>query len=295
MSSSNTRRNTSNATAGPSSIRDVPSTSRNAHEGSSYQTRGTKRKAPPTSSEAPLPRDKSLGNYIEFDLSKLRNSKGGFLVEDEDGPGGSAAKTVEELKKERERQMQRLEQEQDPGIILDSSKQPRCHVCNSLEVDDQFRRIFGIMVCKTCTKADPDKFSLLTKTEVKEDYLLTDSELRDPELLPHLLRPNPHKATYSNMMLFLRCQVESYAFGPNRWGSPEELDAEFARRQEAKAQRRGKKFVEEMKGLRMRTRDARIAKRNEEAAHEHRWVGVDGQVGQQVCETCGQEIEVEEF
>ncbi|KAE8237482.1 hypothetical protein A4X13_0g8770, partial [Tilletia indica] len=143
--------------------------------------------------------------------------------------------------------------------------------------------------------ADPDKFSLLTKTEVKEDYLLTDSELRDPELLPHLLRPNPHKATYSNMMLFLRCQVESYAFGPNRWGSPEELDAELTRRQEAKAQRRGKKFVEEMKGLRMRTRDARIAKRNEEAAHEHRWVGVDGQVGQQVCETCGQEIEVEEF
>ncbi|KAE8193602.1 hypothetical protein A4X06_0g5022 [Tilletia controversa] len=289
---------TRNAAAGPSTVRNTPATSRNAAQGAGlYNTRGTKRKERPSSgaADAPLPRDKSLGNYIEFDLSKVRNSKGGFLVEDDDAPGGNAAKTVEELKKERERQMQRMEQEQDPGIILDSSKQPHCHVCNSLEVDEQFRRIFSILVCKTCMKADPDKFSLLTKTEVKEDYLLTDSELRDPELLPHLLRPNPHKATYSNMMLFLRCQVESYAFGPSRWGSPEELDAEFARRQEAKAKRRGKKFAEDIQALRKRTRDETIAKRNEVAAHEHTWVEVPGQVGKQECETCGQEIEVEEF
>jgi len=288
-------------------MRYIPSTSRNANHqpGSSsnfYNNNrtgaGSKRKHPGDEDpNAPLPRDKSLGEYIEFDLSKVRNTKGGFLVEDEDedAPGGRAAKTVEELRKERERQMQRMEQEQDPGIILDSSKQPRCHVCSSLEVDDQFRRIFGILVCKTCTKADPDKFSLLTKTEVKEDYLLTDSELRDPELLPHLLRPNPHKATYSNMMLFLRCQVESYAFGPKRWGSAEELDAEFARRQDAKAKRRGKKFADEMKALRRRTRDETIARRNEEVAHEHLWVEVPGSGGKQECETCGQEIEVEEF
>ncbi|KAK0544815.1 DNA repair protein rad14 [Tilletia horrida] len=289
----------SSSAAGPSTVRSVPSTSRNANlePGSGYnnQPRGTKRKATNDDPNAPLPRDKSLGQYIEFDLSKVRNTKGGFLVEDEDAPGGKAAKTVEELRKERERQMQRLEQDQEPGIILDSSRQPRCHVCNSMEVDDQFRRIFSILVCKKCTKADPDRFSLLTKTEVKEDYLLTDSELRDPDLLPHLLRPNPHKATYSNMMLFLRCQVEAYAFGPKRWGSAEALDAEFARRQDAKAKRRGKKFAEDMRALRKRTRDETILKRNQEASHEHDWVDVPGQIGKQECEACGQIIEVEEF
>jgi DNA-repair protein complementing XP-A cells len=33
---------------------------------------------------APLRRDNRLGNYFEYDLSKMVNSKGGFLVEDND-------------------------------------------------------------------------------------------------------------------------------------------------------------------------------------------------------------------
>jgi hypothetical protein len=32
-------------------------------------------------------------------------------------------------------------------------------------------------------------------------------ELRDTQVMPHLLRANPHKATWSNMMLFLREQA----------------------------------------------------------------------------------------
>lgn len=85
-------------------------------------------------------------------------------------------------------------------------------------------QVFSIRVCKKCKEKFPEKYSLLTKTECKEvsprvglqsfgqligsqDYLLTDPELKDEDLLPHLLRPNPHASTYSNMMLFLREQV----------------------------------------------------------------------------------------
>ena len=95
----------------------------------------------------------------------------------------------------------------------------------------------------------------MTKTECKEDYLLTDPELKDEELLPHLLRPNPHASTYSNMMLFLRfqvrstgaritglvsCQVEKVAW--DKWGGEEGLDKEWERREQFKKRKREAKF-----------------------------------------------------
>lgn len=47
------------------------------------------------------------------------------------------------------------------------------------------------------------------------------------------------------MMLFLRLQVETYAF--KKWGDEEGLDEEFERREAEKRERREKKF---QKGLR---------------------------------------------
>lgn len=46
------------------------------------------------------------------------------------------------------------------------------------------------------------------------------------------------------MMLFLRCQVEAYAFGPQKWGSERGLDEEFERRSDVKSAKRGKKFLQ---------------------------------------------------
>lgn len=34
------------------------------------------------------------------------------------------------------------------------------------------------------------------------------AELKDPELLPHLSKPNPHKSTYNDMMLYVREMVK---------------------------------------------------------------------------------------
>ena len=274
------------------SLRNVPSSSRNAQlEPGQIAIIGSRKR--PNDDDAPLQRDKSLGNYIEFDLSKLHNSKGGFLVDENEGSGG---KTLEELRKEKERERQRIKEYAEPGISLDRETRPTCEVCGSPEIIDMpFRRVFSIHVCKKCEREHPETYSLLTKTEVKEDYLLTDAELRDEELLPHLLKANPHKATYSNMMLFCRKQVEQFAYSEAKWGSEQNLDAEFERREEEKARKRGKKFQQRLADLRRRTRD-NVWQKRKDAEHQHTWeeVQVRGHAVQR-CTDCGHEIEVEVF
>lgn len=65
--------------------------------------------APGRSRDRPLQRDSTmLGTYFEYDLSKMVNSKGGFLVED--------GKEVDEnlIRKEKERERQRVQQTLEP-------------------------------------------------------------------------------------------------------------------------------------------------------------------------------------
>lgn len=145
-----------------------------------------------------------------------------------------------------------------------------------------------------------------------QDYLLTDrelsilphdaghtligtAELRDREVLPHLLKANPHKSTFANMMLYLRCQVEDFAW--KKWGSPEALDAEWERRTEEKKKKKNKKFEEGLLDLRRRTRES-VWQRRKDQEHKHVFgitedVG-DG-MGRQVCHECGFTIDVEVF
>lgn len=122
-----------------------------------------------SSSNAPLPRDQALGDYIEFDLSRLHNSKGGFLVDEDDphGTGAAAQKTVQEVRLERERERARIRAAMEPGVNL-SDADMVCAECGSRELHDELRRTFGVKVCRKCERKLPEKYSLLTKTEVKE-------------------------------------------------------------------------------------------------------------------------------
>lgn len=114
--------------------------------------------------------------------------------------------------------------------------------------------------------------------------------------MPHLLRPNPHRPTYSNMMLFLRCQVEDFAFSDKKWGSPEALDAEFERREAEKKEKKSKKFAKKLQELRKKTK-TNVWHRRQEAEHQHAFVDVENSSGDKVqrCEECGFEVEVESF
>ncbi|KAG0703122.1 hypothetical protein DFH29DRAFT_803988 [Suillus ampliporus] len=217
----------------------------------------------------PLKRDSRLGKYFDYDLSKMVNSKGGFLVED--------GREVDEDSriKERERERQRARQNLEPPMYLDPNLNPKCKECQSVDIDYTFKKIFGCLVCNKCKDEYPEKYGLLTKTECKEDYLLTDPELRDRELLPHLLKANPHKSTFANMMLFLRCQVEDFAW--KKWGSPEALDAEWKRRTEEKKKKKNKKFEEGLRDLRRRTREG-VWQRRKDQEHKHVF-GITGDLG----------------
>lgn len=70
------------------------------------------KKASSSSKDAPLKRDsRFMGNYFEYDLSKMVNSKGGYLVED------VSASDERTKKLEKERADQRKAQKFDPRMF----------------------------------------------------------------------------------------------------------------------------------------------------------------------------------
>ncbi|KAJ1990735.1 DNA repair protein rad14 [Dimargaris cristalligena] len=131
-----------------------------------------------------------------------------------------------------------------------------------------------------------------------EKILVEDlQELRDREILPCWEKPNPRKSTWNNMMLYVREQVEIYAF--KRWGGEEALDREFERRVNEKKERKAKKFQASLRDLRNRTRTSLWQKKEFNAIHEHEFgpTAVNPETGEseQTCTTCGIKVEVEEF
>ncbi|TPX63477.1 hypothetical protein SpCBS45565_g06556 [Spizellomyces sp. 'palustris'] len=172
-------------------------------------------------------------NYCEYNFATMKDTKGGFILEEQSMPDSKKqkheGKTVV----------------YDPPIDLVMENNPRCETCQSIDVDPHFQKHFHI-----------------------EDYLLTDSELRDSSRLPHWERPNPHKSTYSSMLLYLRFQVEKFAW--EKWGSPEALDREFERREREKKERKEKRFKSKMSELRKKTRTSTWQRRADET-HVHKF------------------------
>ena len=263
--------------------------------------------------------------FVEYDFSKMTDTKGGFMTQEDDpynktlhAPDEKDEKPANMTLKEWERaQLQKRLRDlrtgpYEPGLsVLRSEKETKkCVECGSLEIDWQWDELLHYQVCHSCKEKLPEKYSLLTKTEAKEDYLLTDPELKDENLLPHLEKPNPHKSTWNNMMLYLRCQVETYAFSNQKWGSAEALDQEFERRKTETRQRQAKKFDKGMRELKKRTRvdaykRARAGGGGDfgdvigRGRHEHEWGGSveDPETGmmKRRCVECGMEVEEMEF
>ncbi|KAI9025589.1 XPA protein C-terminus-domain-containing protein [Hyaloraphidium curvatum] len=223
-----------------------------------------------------------LDGYYEYNLSEIRDTKGGFMAVEADaqaeGPQG----------KEKARPVEKRLRT-DPPVLLPLEDNPHCRHCRSINIDPVLHEHFKVDVCRACRDERPEKYSLLTKTECKEDYLLTESELRDEEVLPHWLRPNPHKSTWSNMMLYLREQVEEFAW--KKWGGEEKLDEEFERRDSEKKAKKEKAHKDKMAELRRKTRTSTWVKK--EAKHEHSFEVEEE--GIEVCKLCGLTVEVDQF
>lgn len=269
--------------------------------------------------------------YIDYDFSTMQDTKGGFLdVRDDpsnralhagtpDDPAAEKPEGMTMREWERQQLLKKLRQQRqgpfEPGISVmnKDTVSKKCRECGSLEIDWTWADVFDCSVCQSCKEKMPEKYSLLTKTEAREDYLLTDPELRDNELLPWLEKPNPHKTHWHNMQLYLRYQVEAYAFSDKRWGSAEALDAEFERRQEDKKKKKEKKFKARLEDLKKRTRveaykrqrglgnasgegaDAGAGTWGRRNKHEHEWGRPvdDPKTGlsKKRCIDCGMEVE----
>ena len=255
----------------------------------------------------------------------MTDTKGGFLTS-EDDPHNKAMRTPDAEGKpahmtlkewERHQLLKKLREQKagpfEPGIsdLNKKVKDKVCRECSSLEVDWKWLDVFGCAVCNICKEKLPEKYSLLTKTEAKEDYMLTDPELRDEELLPHLERPNPHKSTWNNMMLYLRFQVEEYAFNV-KWGSAEKLDEAYEKREEEKKRRKQDKFKSKLQELKKRTRVEAYRRSREGGGgggdfgddiskggkHTHVWgrpVENEDGIGVKTCVECGMDVEELEF
>ncbi|KAF2087516.1 DNA repair protein [Saccharata proteae CBS 121410] len=319
----------------PTSMRNAATTSNtNSQNGSSRAPS----MAPPAADDLIRPAKKFQSSaYIEYDFSKMTDTKGGFLSATDD-PHNKALHAARQEDKpahmtlaewERHTLLQKLRAQKagpfEPGInglrLRDRDGKEagkNCRECGSPEIDWQWDEILKLSVCNACKDAHPDKYSLLTKTEARSDYMLTEPELADPDLLPHLEKPNPHRSTYHNMQLFVRCQLEEYAFSAAKWGSAEAMDEAFEKREEERKIRKERKFKEKLVDLKKRTRVEAYRRQRgiggaagEEAKfgdkvssrfgekHEHEWGrGVEDQetgLVKKTCVECGMEVEELEF
>lgn len=130
----------------------------------------------------------------------MTDTKGGFLSAEDDpwnksmsaaaGPGGRKPEGGEQQKPahmtadewERLQVIRKLQRNKagpfEPGLsaLADEKTRKKCRECSSIEIDFVWDDVFGCAVCNSCKEKFPEKYSLLTKTECKEDYLLTDRE-----------------------------------------------------------------------------------------------------------------------
>lgn len=145
------------------------------------------------SSSRPLDNIKPARNftsYVDYDFSKMTDTKGGFLTQ-EDDPFNKALHIPEGKKEQKPAHMTQKEWERhqllhtlrrnregpfEPGLSVldDKSEQKTCRECGSLEIDWKWEEELKCRICHGCKDKYPEKYSLLTKTEAREDYLLTD-------------------------------------------------------------------------------------------------------------------------
>jgi DNA-repair protein complementing XP-A cells len=91
-SSSSSKKYVNSLPTQPSSIRNAPAA------------------VPSATDLPPLPKDPKLGKYFEYDLSRLHNSKGGFLVAETEDENTAGA-----IRREKARERARIAAGEEPG------------------------------------------------------------------------------------------------------------------------------------------------------------------------------------
>lgn len=138
-----------------------------------------------------------FAKFVDYNMSSMTDTKGGFLSAEDDpnnlGPkqGGDDQQRPKDMTIqdwERQQLLRNLKRQKagpfEPGltVLQDDDKRKRCRECRSFEIDFVWEEVFHICICSRCKEKYPEKYSLLTKTECKEDYLLTDREWQNEQV-----------------------------------------------------------------------------------------------------------------
>ena len=122
-----------------------------------------------------------------------------------------------------------------------------CEVCgSSTAIDAEFYENFRVVVCFSCKDTD-NIYTIITKTQARSEFLLTDEELADFALLPSISRKNPHNPRWADMKLYLKKQVRDYAI--KKHGSEEALKLALSNRNEVRSDKKSKQFLKKLKGI----------------------------------------------
>ena len=181
---------------------------------------------------------------------RLVDSGGGFFIDDSaDGASASAPAPLVER----------------PAPLHVTSR-PDCDECGAPVACSFLVDSFEWPVCDPCRKEHADKYSLITRTEAKHEYILKDEDFdkREPQL-KFITRRNPHNPRWGQMKLYLRLQIEERAL--QVWGSEEELEKQHQLRDQKKEKIKVNKFNRRVRELRMAVRSS-VYKR-ELTGHEH--------------------------
>lgn len=178
--------------------------------------------------------------------------------------------------------------------VLADTRENTCEECNDGFSNSFLFSNFGESICDQC-KEMKGRHSLITRTEAKNEYLLSDVDLdkREPPLRC-LLKKNPREYARGYMKLYMRLQVEERAL--EVYGSEEALEEQRELRDAKREGRKRKTFEKEIKSLRMQARSSYYTKKlttthehefGEEEATESPEDDPEGEYFRQVCTSCG--------
>ena len=222
---------------------------------------------------------------------KQADTHGGFFVDD----GESEAELANKATPSRPFSSL-LEMEPLPPDILPELSQPKCNDCGQEFYESLLRKQFAVNVCDACRRMNEDgKYSLVTKTEARQEYLLTETDL-DASFggLRCIEKKNPQNERWGMMKLYLRGQVEKICF--DRYGGEQGLDEEIVRRSKEKLVNQEKK--QKRKVAQMRKETLTSLWRKPDKAHEHHFgpeEAKDGGLFVKRCEECDFEVEFEKM
>eukprot|EP01147_Barroeca_monosierra_P002998 gene2998-5787_t len=221
----------------------------------------------------------------------FRDTNAGFLIEEDKEQLDDLDDTPKRAK--------HVIQEDPPESLPSYPNALKCRDCEQEFTSSFLQKNFGLPVCNICRKVYRDgKYSLITKTTAKQDYLLRESELTiESGGLRCVERENPNSKSYNKMKLYLRCQVEAIAF--KHFGGWEGLEAEHERREADQQAKKQERHARNMTKLRKQALASRWL--DTQKKHEHEYpkelevYNADNDEYTKKCSVCGFEVRFEKI